>query len=206
MKPWMKQLAVSILLVASTVLVVLFTVQGARAQDSGRAASDRAEGGEGMRGEIRGLTAEQLPALQPPDLTELYHFAGALNDDVSAVSKATVIQCTNLDDVAPTRIEVQLFTYNATDVYTGTTSVNPLHTATFESSQVPFYLADVFMAAGLLEQGYGRILTEHSNVVCTVQTVDPTTDPPNWSFDIPVYSRGFGGALLPMILRNATPR
>jgi hypothetical protein len=194
-----------VLLAGSLVLLVVLVGQGVGAQGTDIPVTDRTGEGSGKRGEIQGLTLEQLPALQPPDLTVLYHFAGVLNDDTTAVEKATVLQCTNVDDAKSAQIEVQLFDYNASSVYTGTINVAPFRTATFESMQVDFYLSDVLMDTGFLGQGYGRILTEHSNIICTVQTVDPNNDPPDWSFDIPVYTRGFGGALLPAVLKNATP-
>lgn len=205
MRQWMKQPALVLVLVISLVAAGVFVGHGVFAQGGERAVTERVEGAAGKTGQIRGLTAEQLPALQPPDLTPLYHFAGALSKDTTTPNKATVIQCTNVDDTDSAQIEVQLFDYDAQDVYTGTLDVAPLRTATFESIPVSFYLADLIMYAGTVDQGYGRILTEHSNIVCTVQTVDPTSSPPGWSFDIPVYTRGFGGAFLPSIMRNTTP-
>jgi hypothetical protein len=202
---WTDKALHMILLASSLVVVVVLIGRGVGAQGSNTPITDRTGERDGKRGEIRGLTPDQLPALQPPELTVLYRFAGALNVDSGAVEKATVVQCTNIDDADSVQIEVQLFDYNALSVYTGTTSVDPFETATFESTQVEFYAADVFMNAGSVEQGYGRILTEHGNVVCSVQTVDPNNSPPTWSFDIPVYGQGLGGALLPTILKNATP-
>jgi hypothetical protein len=100
---------------------------------------------------------------------------------------------------------VQLFDWDAFDVFTASLTVMPFRTVTFESIPIAHYYADVFMNAGTVDQGYGRILTEHSNVICTVQTIDPNSSPPSWSFDLPVYTRGFGGAFLPAIMRNANP-
>jgi hypothetical protein len=201
----MKQPVFALVLVIGLVAAGVFVGHGVFAQGGESATNERVEGTAGKTGQILGLTAEQLPALQPPDLTPLYHFAGALNKDTVTPNKATVVQCTNVDDTASTQVEVQLFDYDAGDVFTGTLNVAPLRTATFESIPVSFYLADLIMYAGTVDQGYGRILTEHSNVVCTVQTVDPTSSPPSWSFDIPVYTRGFGGAFLPSIMRDVTP-
>jgi hypothetical protein len=201
----MKQPAFVLLLVISLVIAGVFVGHGVFAQGAESAANERVEGAAGKTGQILGLTPEQLPALQPPDLTPLYHFSGALSKDTVTPNKATVVQCTNVDTSVYTQVEVQLFDYDAGEVFTGTLNVAPLRTATFESVPVSFYLADLILYAGTVDQGYGRILTEHSNVVCTVQTVDPTSSPPSWSFDIPVYTRGFGGAFLPSIMRNAAP-
>jgi hypothetical protein len=118
------------------------------------------------------------------------------------VKQATVVQCTNVDETEPTEVEVQLFQYNATSVYTGTVTADPLDTATFESSQVPFYTADTFMSAGEVEQGYGRILTEHRNVICTVQTVDPENSPPTWAFDLPLYAGPISRHFFPVTVKG----
>jgi hypothetical protein len=205
MKQRMKQPALVIILVASLILVGVFVGHAVLAQRSEPVANERVEGVGGKTGQILGLTPEQLPALQPPDRTPLYHFSGALSNNLTTPEKATVVQCTNVDDIDSTVVEVQLYDYDAQDVFTATISVGPFRTVTFESIPVAHYYADAFINAGAVDQGYGRILTEHSNVICTVQTIDPNNSPPNWSFDIPVYSRGFGGAFLPAIMKNATP-
>lgn len=208
MKLWFKQPAVLIILVASVALGALLLGGGVLAQagEKGQqpqaARGERAEGSEGRSGRILDLTPEQIERIQQNHLDVVYHFAGALNDTTSGDEKATAVQCTNIDSSETTEIEVQLFEYNATAVYTGVTSVDPMETATFESSQVPFYFADVFMDAELVEQGYGRILSTHEDIVCTVQAVDPMNAPPTWSFDLPLYHRTAGGALLPAILRE----
>lgn len=205
MKQWMKQLAVLTLLVASVVLIGVFVGHGVWAQGSEPAANERVEGASGKTGQILGLTPEQFSALESTELTPLYHFAGALNNDLVTPNKATVVQCTNVDDTVSTQVEVQLFDYDAMDVFTATIRIGPFKTVTFESIPVAYYYADVFIFAGVVDQGYGRILAEHNKVICTVQTIDPINSPPSWSFDIPIYTSGFGGAFLPAILNNATP-
>jgi hypothetical protein len=205
MKRWIKQPILLSLMVTSLVLAGLLVGHAVFARWAERVDSERSEGEGGKTGQILGLTPEQLPVLQPPGLTPLYHFAGALSNNVTTPEKATVVQCTNVDDTVWTSVELQLFDFDALDVFTGTISVSPFRTVTFESIPVAHYYADIFINAGTVDQGYGRILTEHSNVICTVQTIDPGSSPPNWSFDIPVYTRGFGGAFLPAILRNAGP-
>jgi hypothetical protein len=171
-------------------------------QESGEGRSERVEGADGQTGQITNLTADQASALVPEGFTVLYHFSGALNLDRS---KATAIQCTNVDETQNTDIEVQLFQYNATSVYTSTTNVDSFETATFESSQVDFYAADVFMNAGFVEQGYGRILTEHKNVICTVQVLDPANSPPTWMQNIPVYMATSHNVYIPAILKDTAP-
>jgi hypothetical protein len=186
-------------------LAGVFVGHAVLAQGPDSAPSERTEGSGGETGQVRDLTPEKLQALQAQDLNTIYHFAGALNDNAGSGGKATVVQCTNVDDTESTAIEVQLFEYDASAVYTGTVDVAPMRTATFESRQVPFYVADVFMNAGVVEQGYGRILAEHDNVICTVQTVDPDNSPPTWSFDLPLYVGPFSQAMLPAMMKDATP-
>lgn len=202
MKRWMKRPAIAVLFAVSLALFGLFAGYVVLAQGPASGPGERDEGNGGTTGQILEPTSEQLKALQTEELTPRFHFAGALNDTGTSSPKATVVQCTNTDDAEDTTIEVQLFQYNASAVYTGTINVEPMKTATFESSQVVFYSADVFLDAGFVEQGYGRILTEHANVICTVQTVDPENSPPTWSFDIPVYVGPFHNGFLPAVIKE----
>lgn len=117
----------------------------------------------------------------------LYEFAGALNNTTSTVKRATVVLCANIHPADSVDIEVVLYEYNASRSYTGAVSVDPLETATFESSQVAFYTADVFMNAGSVEQGFGQIRTSHRSVICSAQTIDPENAPPTWGFDLPLH-------------------
>ncbi|MBN1811059.1 MAG: hypothetical protein JXA14_04410 [Anaerolineae bacterium] len=204
MNPLTRRPAFLILLAVGVILGGVLVVRAAVAQDTQPPGADRAEGTLGRAGSIHGLAATQMPALQPPGLTTVYHFSGALNDDAGTTLSATVVQCSNIG-AGPTLVEVQLFEFNASSVYTASVLIDPLATATFESDPVAFYLADVFLNAGTVSQGYGRILAEHAGLVCTVQTLDPTGSPPAWSFDIPIYSESTYGIALPAILRNATP-
>jgi hypothetical protein len=133
------------------------------------------------------------------DPTPLYHFANALNDTISAVPKGTAIMCTNVDETESTEIVVELYDYDGLSMYPGTVTIDPYETATFESTQIEFYSADVFMNAGFIEQGYGRILTQHRNVICTVQVLDPDNNPPTWIENVPVWGHSGWGSYLPMI-------
>lgn len=202
MRALTKQPVCLILLAASLILAAAFAASGAFAQKGYPAGADRAEGSEYVIRHIRDLTPDQLPSLQGDGLSSLYHFAGVLN--LPASGKGTAVQCTNVDATAATYVEVQLFDYTGTQVDTAAISVDPLRTVTFESTSILFYTADVPMSAGLVEQGYGRILTEHRNVVCTVQVLDAANVTPTWSMDIPVYRQGYG-SLLPAVLSSGTP-
>ena len=200
---WTRRSGIVILLATALVLVGGFAGGAILSQDGpGIERSEGIEGSEGKTGHISQLSVDQVDVLEPEGYSVLYHFAGGLNNTVSAVHRATVVQCTNVDEIEPTGIELQLFQYNATSVYTGTISIDPMDTATFESSSVEFYAADVVMGAGFVEQGYGRILAEHKNVICSVQTLDPDNIPPAWGFDIPVYAGPYYANFVPAILRS----
>jgi hypothetical protein len=191
-----------VLLASGLILAGVFTRNAVVAQRQEPPRGDRADESEYVTRHIRDLTSEQLTNLVPNGMTPLYHFAGVVNR--ADLGRGTAVLCTNIDTVASTVIEVQLFNYDATQVDTGSLPVAPLETATFESTTIDFYMADVAMNAGNVDQGYGRILTEHSNVVCTVQVLDADNVPPTWSLDLPVYRQGYGN-MLPLVLRNATP-
>jgi len=132
-------------------------------------------------------------------LVPVYHFAGALNSSTKGIG--TAIQCTNLNETDSIFIEVQLYDFNATLVDTASIEVTPLRTVTFESTQIMFYIADVGMFADNIEQGYGRILAENGNIVCTVQILDAINNPPTWFLNIPIYTKSGCGSYVPLILK-----
>jgi hypothetical protein len=201
MKGLMNRPVLYVLLAGGLILAGVFAGSAALAQRQEPAGAERAEGSEYVTTHIEDFAPEQLPELQAAGTVPLYHFAGVLND---AGVTGTAVQCTNVDAAASTLIEVQLFQYDASFVDTATINVGPLRTVTFESTSIAFYIADAAMSAATVEQGYGRILTEHSNVICTVQVMDSANSPPTWSMDIPLYRQGYSN-VLPAILRNATP-
>lgn len=188
MQQWHHDRPILLLLAVALAAVGAFIGHRVVAQTADAPTGERGEGGEGKTGSIENMTPQQMEAMLLDEEDTVYRFAGALNDNASSNGKGTVVQCSNVNSTTSTTIEVQLFEYNATSVYTATISVDPLETATFESRQIAFYLADVFMNAGFVWQGYGRILSGHDDIVCTVQTIDPHNDPPAWSFDLPLYT------------------
>jgi hypothetical protein len=193
--------ALALILLVAILLCGAAAMRGALAQAPEPALSER-PGGTDPSVQVHHVTLAELPGVQAAEATPLYHFAGVLNDSVK--ERGTVVLCTNLDGAISTLIEVQLYNWDATHVDTGSIPVGPLETATFESTTINFYVADVAMNAGLVDQGYGRILTSHGNVVCTVQVLDADGSPPAWSMDIPLYRQGFG-LFLPTVLKDAAP-
>lgn len=131
-------------------------------------------------------------------LYPLYHFSGVLNN---AGSWGTAIICTNIDPVNSTLIEVRLYQFNGNLIDTATILADHHRSVTFESTSISFYVADSLMHSDPIEQGYGLILTEHKNVICTVQVLDPINNPPAWMETLPVYSQAECGSFLPFILK-----
>ncbi len=132
-------------------------------------------------------------------LVPVYHFAGVMNSSMKGIG--TAIHCTNLNETDSTFIEVQLYDFNATLVQTASIEVSPLRTVTFESTQIMFYVADIIMSADNIDQGYGRILAENGNIVCTVQILDANHTPPTYFFNIPIYTKSGCGSYVPLILK-----
>jgi hypothetical protein len=199
MRQWHDNLSIFLLLAVALAAAGAFIGHRALAQTADGPTRERSEGSNAKTGNIENMTPQQMEAMLQDEENAVYHFAGALNDNASSDGKGTAVQCSNANSTISTTIEVQLFEYNATSVYTGTITVEPLETSTFESRQIAFYLADVFMNAGLVEQGYGRILSSHDDIVCTVQTIDPHNSPPTWSFDLPLYTDPLDAVFLPTV-------
>lgn len=170
-------------LIFSTLLVTLGYIllpQAALSESATEQASPRGESLERLAGASRGDACDPLL----PQI--VYEFAGAINNTASTVNRATVVQCTNRGTTSA-EIQVVLYQYNVTSQYCGNATADPLETVTFESSSVQFYAADVIMGAGSVEQGLGQIRSNITDLICTVQAVDPENIPPNWGFDIPLY-------------------
>ncbi len=185
----------------AAITLVLVIIAGAAAFLVG---SDLARAqGNGPGGSERDFESEEESSDQftraTGELKPLYHFANVLNDEISSIQEGTAIMCTNLDETESTEVEVQLYQYTGDLGGTGIITIDPFETATFESNTITFYSADVVMDVGFIEQGYGRILTQHKNVVCTVQILDADNSPPTWMENIPVWGHSGWGSYLPMI-------
>lgn len=60
------------------------------------------------------------------------------------------------------------------------------------------------MNAGDVEQGYGRILSSHDDILCTVQTIDPHNAPPTWSNNLPLYTDPLDAVFLPAVQNDGS--
>lgn len=184
-----------LLTIVGLLLILSLAGTSAVAQTDEPGGSDRDEGsGQFDRWDESGLDPM---ANREVTLSPLYHFSGVL--DLAGI-RGTAIMCTNLDTLRTTLIEVKLYDYDSTLVDTATKYVGPLNTVTIESTPILYYDADVGMYADEVEQGYGLVSTEHSNVICTVQILDPIHDPPLWMESLPVYGRSSCCSFLPVIL------
>lgn len=184
----------------AAITLVLVIIVGATAFLAG---SDLARAqGNGPGGSERDFESEEESSDQSTratgELAPRYHFANVLNDVDGG--EGTAIICTNLDETEATDIEVQIYDFDGELEGTNTITANPLRTVTFESTPISFYVADVLMSiTNVINQGYGRILTQHKNVVCTVQILDADNSPPTWIENIPVWGHSGWGSYLPMI-------
>jgi hypothetical protein len=159
----------------------------------GTGASDRAtlEGRVGKTG-TGSLAAENAKiASDTSTLSVLYQFTGVADDGEmgsSARKKATSIHCTNVD-ATDVQVEVQIYQWNGTEVYTGTLVMPPNRTSTFSTQNTFIYYDDVFIGGGTpaIFQGSGQIYASSPKVVCTVQVLDPLNYPPTFVTKLPMF-------------------
>jgi hypothetical protein len=161
-------------------------------------AEDRnyAEGQAGNSGRVNfaaGIAWEQL--VPAANLVEVYRFTGVTDDGQQGSSnrkKATSIHCTNVANTN-NQVEVQVFQYDGTTVYTGTVTISPNRTFTFSTQATAIYFDDVFLGGGggtgEIYQGTGRILAESKQLICTAQALDPFNNPPLFVVNLDLYKR-----------------
>ena len=121
----------------------------------------------------------------------LYQFTGVTDDGEMGSSnrkKATSIHCTNVD-TTDVQVEVQIYQWNGTDVYTGTLIMPPNRTSTFSTQNTFLYYEDVFIGGGTpaIFQGSGQIYASSPKVICTVQALDPLNYPPTFVTKLPMF-------------------
>jgi hypothetical protein len=122
-------------------------------------------------------------------LKTIYLFTGVTDDGEQGSAnrkEATSVTCTNVDPKKDADIEVRVFQYNGTDMFTGTVTAPPGRTFTFSTQNTTIYFDDAILKApestdpgtDAIFQGFGRVLASHKNVVCTAQALDPLNYPP----------------------------
>jgi hypothetical protein len=155
-----------------------------------------------------GKEAERQALAPTQDLTILYRFSGVTDDGEQGSSsrrEATSIHCTNFDPVNNAQVEVQVYQWNGTDVYTGTVNMPPNRTFTFSTQNTTIYFDDVILGGSpgtpAIFQGSGRVLSSHPNVICTAQILDPLNYPPVYASRLPLHL-SWQRLFLPLLRQN----
>ncbi|MCB9134690.1 MAG: DUF11 domain-containing protein [Anaerolineales bacterium] len=130
-----------------------------------------------------------------PTLSLLYQFSGVTDDGEQGSAsrrEATSIHCTNTS-AEVTQVEVRLYQWNGTDVFTGTVNMPPNRTFTFSTQNTTIYFDDVILGGSpgtpAIFQGSGQVLANRPEVICSVQALDPLNYPPTFITRIPLYDR-----------------
>lgn len=145
-----------------------------------------------------------LKELVPAGLSILYMFSGITDDGEQGSAsrrEASSIHCTNIG-TTNTQVEVQVFQWNGTDVFTGTVNMPPLRTYTYSTQNTTIYFDDVILGGSPgtppIFQGSGRVLASHPDVICAAQVLDPLNYPPSFMSGLPIY--GPSGVRRPVVV------
>jgi hypothetical protein len=141
-----------------------------------------------------GAAGETMPVVPAAGLIELYFFSGVSDDGQQGSAsrkEATSIHCTNLDPSDSAQVEVQVYQWNGTDVYTGTTNIGPGRSVTFSTQNTTIYFDDIYLGGGSgtpsIYQGHGRVLSAGKNIICSAQVLDPLNYPTLFVTQLPLY-------------------
>jgi hypothetical protein len=188
-----KKLMVTLTL--SLILILLVALGMASAQEP----PESEEGGE--LGEF-GL------ADQPPTgFSVLYMFTGVANHPTAATRQiATSVHCTNFGSTS-VQAQLQLFSLGGGSTYTAAVTINSNQTWTFSTQNTDIYREDSTLNTPAIEQGSGRVLANNSQLICTAQVLDPSTNPPAFMARLSLFDGsgnpvGGGKVYLPIILKN----
>jgi len=197
----------------ASIIMIGFLVLVAQAQfgevkpyleGQGAEATGRTEGqspqslkpGEGLTGQSGSARVDEVgESLVAAGMSTLYRFSGATDDGEQGSGnrkEATSVLCTNIDSTQNAQVEVQIFQWNGTDVFTGTVNMPPNNSFTFSTQNTEIYFEDVIIGGNLgtpaIFQGSGRILSSHANVICTVEVLDPLNYPPIFMDKLTLYN------------------
>jgi hypothetical protein len=170
------------LIVAVLLLSVFVLALSGHAQEPGGGRN-----GEGAGGGGRGL-ADPPPA----GYTVLYMFTGAADDDAlpDPDKRATVVHCTNYGS-SSVNVRVEISDYDNNPTVGATHQIDPSHTMTIASQNTYVYTEDTLLPSpgDVINQGSGRIMADSSSakVICTVQVVDPTNNPPEYMINLDLF-------------------
>jgi hypothetical protein len=139
--------------------------------------------------------SEQAITDTTASLSLLYRFTGVTDDGQQGSTtrkEATSIHCTNMG-LTNAQVEVQLYQWNGTDVYTGTVTMPPNRTFTFSTQNTTIYFDDVLLGGSpgtpAIFQGSGQIYADSLDVFCTVQALDPLNYPPTFVTKLPLFDQ-----------------
>jgi hypothetical protein len=171
--------------------------EGDGAQSAGFRLGDMSPEGksEGEAGSAGHASGENLEIKGPAGMTLLFRFSGVSDDGEQGSAsrrEATSIHCTNIDS-GNNQIEVQVWQWNGTDVFTGTVNMPPNRTFTFSTQNTTIYFDDVLLGGSPgtdpIFQGSGQIWGESSNIVCSAQVLDPLNYPPIFATGLEMYQK-----------------
>lgn len=154
---------------------------------------ERIEGEAGKTGRAQG---EGLDLKRPSQdgLTLLYRFSGVTDDGQQGSTnrkEATSIHCTSIEPLANNQVEVMLYQWNGTDVFTGTVNMTPNRTFTFSTQNTTIYFEDVILGGipgtDAISQGSGQIWSETDQVICTAEVLDPLNNPPEFATSLELF-------------------
>ena len=172
--------------------------EGARASGSrilGEDAALEEEGAAGMAGTlvIEEAAAALEQSLAPPGFSVLYRFTGVRDDGEQGsvdAKVATTVHCTNLAPFG-NDLYVEVYDFSGTTVYTGTIDLPTGASRTFSTQNTAIYDDDVYLGGspgtGEIDQGHGVIFAENSQVICTAQILDPSSLPPSFVSQLPIF-------------------
>jgi len=133
---------------------------------------------------------EQGLANPPPSgYTVVYMFTGAAHNAVGTGTTATTIHCTNYGSVS-TVLRVEYFDYNTTAIVAGSVTLAANTTRTISTQGTATYSEDLILTTpSNINQGSGRIMINNSaaKIICTVQVLDPTNNPPRYGVKLNLF-------------------
>ena len=201
----------SVPLIAAGILIISMLIIGVQAQDGNTKPYLEGEAGQAARAVANQTTQTLKPGegiagasgsgqinkadtdLTVEGLSTLYRFSGVSDDGEQGSTnrrKATSVHCTNIGST-DTQVEVQVFQYNGTDVFTGTVTMPPNRTFTFSTQNTAIYFEDIVLGGvpgtDAIYQGSGRVLSSNPGVICTAQVLDPLNVPPVFVSNIELF-------------------
>lgn len=149
--------------------------------------------GELLETQAQEPTRADEQSLASSTLPVRYRFTGVSDDGQQGSAErkeATSIHCTNTS-TENNRVEVQIYQWNGTDVFTATINMPPNRNFTFSTQNTTIYFDDVLLGGApgtpAIFQGSGVVLAESAAIICTAQVLDPRNYPPIFATRLAMY-------------------